>query len=67
MQAFKIYFPFLHNFKMSLAELKEGKNYTELSLPVIPKTNEEAERIKKRGEKIKEVMFKDLLKTVKNS
>ena len=48
------------NFKLSLSELKEGRPYTEISLPVVPKTDEEAERIKKRGEKTKEVMFKEL-------
>ena len=54
----RIYF---QNFKLSLSELKEGRPYTDLSLPVVPKTDEEAERIKKRGEKSKEVMFKDLM------
>ena len=29
-------------------------------MPVVPKTDDEAERIKKRGEKSKEVMFKEL-------
>ena len=48
------------NFRQSLSELKEGWQYTEISLPVVPKTDDEAERIKKRGEKSKEVMFKDL-------
>ena len=48
------------NFRQSLSELKEGRQYTEISLPVVPKTDDEAERIKKRGEKSKEVMFKDL-------
>ena len=48
------------NFKQSLSELKEGWQYTGISLPVVPKTDDEAERIKKRGEKSKEVMFKEL-------
>ena len=48
------------NFRQSLSELKEGWQYTEISLPIVPKTDDEAERIKKRGEKSKEVMFKDL-------
>ena len=52
---------------MSLKELKEGKNYTELSLPVIPKTDEEAEKIKKRGEKSKESLFKDLVKSIEEA
>ena len=62
-----MFFPFLQNFKLSLSELKEGKKYTELSLPVIPKTDEEAERIKKRGEKTKEVLFGDLNKSVEKA
>ena len=33
-------------------------------MPVVAKTAEEAEWLKKRGEKTKEVLFNDLIKTV---
>ena len=33
-------------------------------MPVIPKTDEEAEKIKKRGEKTKERLFDDLKETI---
>ena len=48
---------YLQNFFASLNELRSGKRLCELSQPQVPKTDEEAERIKKRGEKSKEVMF----------
>ena len=51
---------YLQNFFASLNELRSGKRLCELSQPQVPKTDEEAERIKKRGEKSKEVMFNDL-------
>ena len=44
----------------SLLELKDGKTFSTLSLPVVPRTNEDAERILKRGEKTKEVLFHDI-------
>ena len=45
----------------SLLELKDGKSFSSLSLPVVPRTNEDAERILRRGEKTKEVLFHDLI------
>ena len=60
----KSVFRYFQNFKASLRELKEGRNYTELSLPIVAKTEEEAEKIKKRGEKTKQVLFNELIQTV---
>ena len=40
--------------------MREGKSFQELSYPVVPRTQADAERIKKRGEKTKEVLFQDL-------
>ena len=36
-------------------------------MPVIPKTDEEAEKIRKRGEKTKERLFNDLKQTIFNA
>ena len=40
--------------------MREGESFQELSYPVVPRTQADAERIKKRGEKTKEVLFQDL-------
>ena len=53
---------FLQNFKNSLLELREGKPFSAISLPVVPRTEEDAERIRKRGEKTKEGLYLDLMK-----
>ena len=53
---------FLQNFKNSLLELREGKPFSAMSLPVVPRTEEDAERIRKRGEKTKEGLYIDLMK-----
>ena len=45
----------------SLLELKDSKSFSSLSLPVVPRTNEDAERILRRGEKTKEVLFHVLI------
>ena len=58
---------FFQNFKSSLEELKQGKKYTKLTLQVVPKTDEDAEKIKKKGEKTKEVLFTDLTKEVQGA
>ena len=47
--------------------MKDGKNYTELSKPLVPKTIEEEEKIKKRGEKTKSVILNELCALVKES
>ena len=48
------------NFRIALQELRSGKNYTDLSVLIVPKTDEESEKIKRKGEKSKEVLFSDL-------
>ena len=58
---------FHQNFRLSLDELRSGKNYTELSVPVVPKTDEESEKAKRKGEKSKEVLFSDLKQTVEEA
>ena len=40
--------------------MKQGKSYQDLSYPVVPRTEADAERIQRRGEKTKEVLFQDL-------
>ena len=58
---------FYQNFRISLDELKKGKNYTELSVPVVPKTDEESEKTKRKGGKSKEVLFSDLKHTIEEA
>ena len=38
-----------------------------MSLPVVPRTDEDAERIRKRGEKTKQVLFQDLKSKVEDA
>ena len=38
-----------------------------MSLPVVPRTDEDAERIRKRGEKSKQVLFQDLKSKVEEA
>ena len=40
--------------------MKQGKSYQDLSYPVVPRTGADAERIQRRGDKTKEVLFQDL-------
>ena len=40
--------------------MKEGRSFSTLSHPIIPRTDEDAERIARRGEKSKEVLYLEL-------